>query len=169
MSEDSVDSHGQRWSQISFGFKPLRRFQASCSLLRSAACSCLNWDTRPKMFVMSHVCVPAGRLVASLIMDFLQVFNLDFSLAVFQPEINSVRLTDVIAASNPIWPQPDSDCRLGGLWVWSLDNASSSSSSWFLLGCVTELLYTPRTYCSLPLLRFRRLIKTLPHSSSQKK
>ncbi|XP_049446766.1 FGFR1 oncogene partner isoform X6 [Epinephelus fuscoguttatus] len=29
-----------------------------------------------------------GRLVASLIMDFLQVFNLDFSLAVFQPEIN---------------------------------------------------------------------------------
>uniref|UniRef100_A0A1A8L4J7 Centrosomal protein 43 n=2 Tax=Nothobranchius pienaari TaxID=704102 RepID=A0A1A8L4J7_9TELE len=30
-----------------------------------------------------------GRLVASLIMDFLQVFNLDFSLAVFQPEINS--------------------------------------------------------------------------------
>ncbi|XP_069028610.1 centrosomal protein 43 isoform X4 [Embiotoca jacksoni] len=30
-----------------------------------------------------------GRLVASLIVDFLQVFNLDFSLAVFQPEINS--------------------------------------------------------------------------------
>ncbi|XP_037541933.1 FGFR1 oncogene partner isoform X2 [Nematolebias whitei] len=29
-----------------------------------------------------------GRLVASLIVDFLQVFNLDFSLAVFQPEIN---------------------------------------------------------------------------------
>ncbi|XP_007542061.1 centrosomal protein 43 isoform X5 [Poecilia formosa] len=29
-----------------------------------------------------------GHLVASLIMDFLQVFNLDFSLAVFQPEIN---------------------------------------------------------------------------------
>ncbi|XP_028997735.1 FGFR1 oncogene partner isoform X4 [Betta splendens] len=29
-----------------------------------------------------------GRLVASLIMDFLQVFNLDFTLAVFQPEIN---------------------------------------------------------------------------------
>ncbi|XP_023250143.1 FGFR1 oncogene partner isoform X1 [Seriola lalandi dorsalis] len=31
-----------------------------------------------------------GRLVASLIMDFLQVFNLDFTLAVFQPEINSL-------------------------------------------------------------------------------
>ncbi|XP_045915899.1 FGFR1 oncogene partner isoform X11 [Micropterus dolomieu] len=30
-----------------------------------------------------------GRLVASLILDFLQVFNLDFTLAVFQPEINS--------------------------------------------------------------------------------
>ncbi|KAM9704420.1 centrosomal protein 43 isoform 7-T7 [Menidia menidia] len=29
-----------------------------------------------------------GRLVASLIVDFLQVFNLDFSLSVFQPEIN---------------------------------------------------------------------------------
>ncbi|KAM6954368.1 centrosomal protein 43 [Aplochiton taeniatus] len=29
-----------------------------------------------------------GRLVASLIIDFLQVFNLDFTLAVFQPEIN---------------------------------------------------------------------------------
>ncbi|XP_063758037.1 FGFR1 oncogene partner isoform X4 [Eleginops maclovinus] len=31
-----------------------------------------------------------GRLVAGLIVDFLQVFHLDFSLAVFQPEINSV-------------------------------------------------------------------------------
>ncbi|KAK5902997.1 hypothetical protein CgunFtcFv8_006815 [Champsocephalus gunnari] len=31
-----------------------------------------------------------GRLVAALILDFLQVFHLDFSLAVFQPEINSV-------------------------------------------------------------------------------
>ncbi|XP_059212085.1 FGFR1 oncogene partner isoform X5 [Centropristis striata] len=31
-----------------------------------------------------------GRLVASLIIDFLQVFNLDFSLNVFQPEINSL-------------------------------------------------------------------------------
>ncbi|MED6270199.1 Centrosomal protein 43 [Characodon lateralis] len=43
-----------------------------------------------------------GRLMASLIMDFLQVFNLDFSLAVFQPEINSVssgtRLTRSSAA-----------------------------------------------------------------------
>ncbi|XP_070843959.1 centrosomal protein 43 isoform X5 [Chaetodon trifascialis] len=29
-----------------------------------------------------------GRLVASLILDFLQVFNLDFTQAVFQPEIN---------------------------------------------------------------------------------
>uniref|UniRef100_A0A1A8R9M9 Centrosomal protein 43 n=1 Tax=Nothobranchius pienaari TaxID=704102 RepID=A0A1A8R9M9_9TELE len=35
-----------------------------------------------------------GRLVASLIMDFLQVFNLDFSLAVFQPEINSLNGLD---------------------------------------------------------------------------
>lgn len=32
----------------------------------------------------------AGRLVASLITDFLHVFNLDFTLAVFQPEINTV-------------------------------------------------------------------------------
>ncbi|KAG9347349.1 hypothetical protein JZ751_004916, partial [Albula glossodonta] len=31
-----------------------------------------------------------GRLVASLITDFLQVFNLDFTLAVFQPEINTL-------------------------------------------------------------------------------
>ncbi|XP_036942202.1 FGFR1 oncogene partner isoform X5 [Acanthopagrus latus] len=29
-----------------------------------------------------------GRLAASLMVDFLQVFNLDFTLAVFQPEIN---------------------------------------------------------------------------------
>ncbi|XP_051816552.1 FGFR1 oncogene partner isoform X6 [Acanthochromis polyacanthus] len=35
-----------------------------------------------------------GRLVASLIVDFLQVFNLDFSLAVFQPEINSLNGLD---------------------------------------------------------------------------
>ncbi|XP_063352425.1 FGFR1 oncogene partner isoform X2 [Pelmatolapia mariae] len=35
-----------------------------------------------------------GRLVASLIVDFLQVFNLDFSLAVFQPEINSASCLD---------------------------------------------------------------------------
>ncbi|KAL4648979.1 FGFR1 oncogene partner isoform X3 [Arapaima gigas] len=31
-----------------------------------------------------------GRLVASLIVDFLQVFDLDFTLAVFQPEINTL-------------------------------------------------------------------------------
>ncbi|XP_054474256.1 FGFR1 oncogene partner isoform X2 [Anoplopoma fimbria] len=35
-----------------------------------------------------------GRLVAGLIVDFLQVFNLDFSLAVFQPEINSLNGVD---------------------------------------------------------------------------
>ncbi|XP_070705070.1 centrosomal protein 43 isoform X5 [Pempheris klunzingeri] len=35
-----------------------------------------------------------GRLVASLILDFLQVFNLDFSLAVFQPEINAMNGLD---------------------------------------------------------------------------
>ncbi|XP_076021463.1 centrosomal protein 43 isoform X2 [Genypterus blacodes] len=35
-----------------------------------------------------------GRLVASLINDFLQVFNLDFTLAVFQPEINSLNCLD---------------------------------------------------------------------------
>ncbi|XP_075968225.1 centrosomal protein 43 isoform X4 [Anarhichas minor] len=35
-----------------------------------------------------------GRLVAGLIVDFLQVFNLDFSLAVFQPEINSLNSLD---------------------------------------------------------------------------
>uniref|UniRef100_A0A3P9CB95 Centrosomal protein 43 n=1 Tax=Maylandia zebra TaxID=106582 RepID=A0A3P9CB95_9CICH len=34
------------------------------------------------------------RLVASLIVDFLQVFNLDFSLAVFEPEINSASCLD---------------------------------------------------------------------------
>ncbi|XP_054482845.1 centrosomal protein 43-like, partial [Anoplopoma fimbria] len=38
--------------------------------------------------------LPAGRLVAGLIVDFLQVFNLDFSLAVFQPEINSLNGVD---------------------------------------------------------------------------
>lgn len=47
----------------------------------------------PSSFVLSQFRVPAGRLVASLIIDFLQVFNLDFTLAVFQPEINSVSLT----------------------------------------------------------------------------
>uniref|UniRef100_G3PKV5 Centrosomal protein 43 n=1 Tax=Gasterosteus aculeatus aculeatus TaxID=481459 RepID=G3PKV5_GASAC len=36
-----------------------------------------------------------GRLVAGLIVDFLQVFNLDFSLAVFQPETNSASLNSV--------------------------------------------------------------------------
>uniref|UniRef100_W5K3F2 Centrosomal protein 43 n=1 Tax=Astyanax mexicanus TaxID=7994 RepID=W5K3F2_ASTMX len=35
-----------------------------------------------------------GRLVASLITDFLQVFNLDFTLAVFQPEINTLNGLD---------------------------------------------------------------------------
>ncbi|XP_041661761.1 FGFR1 oncogene partner isoform X2 [Cheilinus undulatus] len=35
-----------------------------------------------------------GRLVAALILDFLQVFNLDFTLAVFQPEINSLNGLD---------------------------------------------------------------------------
>lgn len=32
----------------------------------------------------------AGRLVAGLVTDFLQVFNLDFTLAVFHPEISTV-------------------------------------------------------------------------------
>ncbi|XP_068565264.1 centrosomal protein 43 isoform X1 [Cebidichthys violaceus] len=35
-----------------------------------------------------------GRLVAGLIVDFLKVFSLDFSLAVFQPEINSLNSLD---------------------------------------------------------------------------
>ncbi|XP_078131465.1 centrosomal protein 43 isoform X2 [Sander vitreus] len=35
-----------------------------------------------------------GRLVVGLIVDFLQVFNLDFSLAVFQPEINSLNCVE---------------------------------------------------------------------------
>uniref|UniRef100_A0A673VU46 FGFR1 oncogene partner (FOP) N-terminal dimerisation domain-containing protein n=1 Tax=Salmo trutta TaxID=8032 RepID=A0A673VU46_SALTR len=35
-----------------------------------------------------------GRLVASLIIDFLQVFHIDFTLAVFQPEINSLNGLD---------------------------------------------------------------------------
>uniref|UniRef100_A0A3Q3RKW2 Centrosomal protein 43 n=1 Tax=Mastacembelus armatus TaxID=205130 RepID=A0A3Q3RKW2_9TELE len=35
-----------------------------------------------------------GRLVASLVVDFLQVFSLDFTLAVFQPEINSLNGLD---------------------------------------------------------------------------
>ncbi|XP_072540406.1 centrosomal protein 43 isoform X9 [Salminus brasiliensis] len=35
-----------------------------------------------------------GRLVASLITDFLQIFNLDFTLAVFQPEINTLNGLD---------------------------------------------------------------------------
>ncbi|XP_017538047.1 FGFR1 oncogene partner isoform X5 [Pygocentrus nattereri] len=35
-----------------------------------------------------------GRLVASLITDFLQVFNLDFTLAVFEPEINTLNGLD---------------------------------------------------------------------------
>uniref|UniRef100_A0A3Q0S158 Centrosomal protein 43 n=1 Tax=Amphilophus citrinellus TaxID=61819 RepID=A0A3Q0S158_AMPCI len=44
--------------------------------------------------ILSRSPVPAGRLVASLIVDFLQVFNLDFTLAVFQPEINSINGLD---------------------------------------------------------------------------
>ncbi|XP_062858377.1 FGFR1 oncogene partner isoform X6 [Trichomycterus rosablanca] len=35
-----------------------------------------------------------GRLVASLFTDFLQVYNLDFTLAVFQPEINTLNGLD---------------------------------------------------------------------------
>lgn len=41
-------------------------------------------------------CFFAGRLVAGLITDFLQVFNLDFTLAVFQPEISTVRQCYII-------------------------------------------------------------------------
>lgn len=37
------------------------------------------------------MCVCVGQLVVSLILDFLQVFHLDFTLSVFRPEINSVR------------------------------------------------------------------------------
>ncbi|KAF7642970.1 hypothetical protein LDENG_00247120, partial [Lucifuga dentata] len=41
-----------------------------------------------------HLNTKDGRLVAGLIVDFLQVFNLDFTLAVFQPEINSLSGVD---------------------------------------------------------------------------
>lgn len=42
-------------------------------------------------FHIPSVCrLSSGRLAASLISDFLQVYNLDFTLAVFQPEINLV-------------------------------------------------------------------------------
>lgn len=40
-------------------------------------------DTNP-----APVCV--GQLMVGLILDFLQVFHLDFTLSVFRPEINSV-------------------------------------------------------------------------------
>ncbi|RXN01343.1 hypothetical protein EOD39_7072 [Acipenser ruthenus] len=36
-----------------------------------------------------------GRLVASLLSDFLQFFNLDFTMAVFQPEINTDRSGEI--------------------------------------------------------------------------
>uniref|UniRef100_A0A8C5GW20 FGFR1 oncogene partner (FOP) N-terminal dimerisation domain-containing protein n=1 Tax=Gouania willdenowi TaxID=441366 RepID=A0A8C5GW20_GOUWI len=42
------------------------------------------------------VCVCVGGLAVGLIQDFLQVFNLDFSLSVFQPEINRVNSRDVV-------------------------------------------------------------------------
>lgn len=48
-----------------------------------------------------RVCVLAGRLVASLIVDFMRVFHLDFSLAVFQPEINMVRWRRITALIPP--------------------------------------------------------------------
>ncbi|CAL8314870.1 unnamed protein product [Merluccius merluccius] len=35
-----------------------------------------------------------GRLVAGLIVDFLQVFHLDFTLAVFQPEVHALKGLD---------------------------------------------------------------------------
>ncbi|KAK2855807.1 hypothetical protein Q5P01_004542 [Channa striata] len=55
-----------------------------------------------------------GRLVASLIVDFLQVFNLDFTLAVFQPEINSLNCLD----------SRDLVCRELGLSEFEVDRNS---------------------------------------------
>ena len=49
---------------------------------------------------LDSVHLAAGRLVASLIVDFLQVFNLDFSLAVFQPETNLVSLTSDLSPTH---------------------------------------------------------------------
>lgn len=62
-------------------------------MLLQDVCIWIESIIKPKCFlclVLTRVFIPAGRLVASLIVDFLQVFNLDFSLAVFQPEINLV-------------------------------------------------------------------------------
>lgn len=45
----------------------------------------------------------AGRLVASLVAEFLQFFNLDFTLAVFQPETSTVRvMTFASIIGNPL-------------------------------------------------------------------
>uniref|UniRef100_A0A672QVX0 Centrosomal protein 43 n=1 Tax=Sinocyclocheilus grahami TaxID=75366 RepID=A0A672QVX0_SINGR len=47
-----------------------------------------------KVFVLAVSKHVLSRLVAGLIIDFLQVFNLDFTLAVFQPEISTLNGID---------------------------------------------------------------------------
>lgn len=53
--------------------------------------------------------------MASLIVDFLQVFNLDFSLAVFEPEINSVSTRSFSSTSSssslPLTPHAAFRCH----------------------------------------------------------
>nr|XP_033505089.1 FGFR1 oncogene partner [Epinephelus lanceolatus] len=75
LTEDhQMDMSNLLMSLVSADLQTVCVFQNKIPLINENLKKCLNTKD--------------GRLVASLIMDFLQVFNLDFSLAVFQPEIN---------------------------------------------------------------------------------
>lgn len=76
------------WTRIWTGVSALK--MASCLFIYWLVWLCLAFILITKAASVTPLWFFAGRLVASLITDFLQVFNLDFTLAVFQPEINTV-------------------------------------------------------------------------------
>lgn len=63
---------------------------------------------------------PAGRLVASLVAEFLQFFHLDFTLAVFQPEASTVRVI-LTSPLKPLTPMSE----LLNSWKLALGNVMS--------------------------------------------
>ncbi|NXY02499.1 FR1OP protein, partial [Pteruthius melanotis] len=58
-----------------------------------------------------------GRLVAGLVAEFLRFFNLDFTLAVFQPESSTVRYTAFVCMLCLLFEVHGNKCRIYGRFV----------------------------------------------------
>lgn len=88
---------GSQWEQGETGFHHLivrgkdESMVKQCRNFPRISAACPQCQRRLSLKARSPLFRPAGRLVASLVAEFLQFFHLDFTLAVFQPEASTVR------------------------------------------------------------------------------